>query len=112
MRRCPAEALSSQVHFDAFPGSFAKTVQQTQPIAPRYAVERIRRRPEGNEIQSRVLRHCDRALERSRMVVPIEQKVFPFQDRLRKPARIAEGHYVLHRRVSLGETSTVHVFLR
>ena len=79
-------------------------------IPPRQAVKWIVRRPERNDVHADFLRHFDGALDGLRMVVPVEQEIFPFQHRRFQAARVAIRHHRLHRGVSLLKTALMHVF--
>ena len=45
------------------------------------------------------------------MIIPVEEQIFPFKQRLGEFARIAIRSHLLHRIVGFLEVATVHVFL-
>src|SRR5581483_9878957 len=89
---------AAQIHFPALPIRDSNVVQPPESITPGPAIKRVIRRPEGDGVQAGFLRHFDRAFNRGVAVVPIEQQIFPLDQRLGQTARVA----VINERLDVG----------
>src|ERR1019366_6940604 len=87
----------AQNHLAPFPAFDADVVHLPHMVAPRHAVKRITSGPERNDVHAAFLRQRNRPLDRLRTVVPIEQKIFPLQNRRFQPARVPVFGDAFHR---------------
>src|SRR5882757_10997184 len=102
--------LLPKIYLPALPIGHADVIELTQAITPGRAVKRVVRRPERNHVHANGPGHFNGFRDVLGMIVPVEQKIFPFQDRLVRTARVAIRHHVAHGGVGFVEIASLHVF--
>ncbi len=86
-------------------------VEHPEAVAPRKSVIGIIGRPEGNGVHAGLPGHFNGAFNGSAPVVPIEEQIFPLDERTGEAFGVAIVHERLHVLISLFEAAKFLVFL-
>src|SRR5439155_2296760 len=108
---CSCGPGGTQIHLTAFPTLKAYIVQETEAATEGKSIEWVVGRPEGDRIDAGVPGHFNGSLDSPAAVVPVEQEIFPLDQRLGEPTGVSVADQRLHVAVSLFKTAVVLVFL-